>query len=114
LCGGLWLSGGVRRLLGGVNPADRGKPGEARGRRAGLTMDDPGMDERTVQTRDSAKAHTSLSSLPSWRTPAVILACGCLIAMIGFGARSGLGFFLTPMSSAHGWGRDVFALAVAS
>src|SRR5262249_39115897 len=25
----------------------------------------------------------------------------------------GLGFFLTPMSSAHGWGRDVFALALA-
>jgi MFS family permease len=48
----------------------------------------------------------------AWRT-ALILACGCLIALIGFGARSGLGFFLTPMSSAHGWGRDVFALALA-
>jgi MFS family permease len=48
-----------------------------------------------------------------WRTPALILACGCLIALISFGARSGLGFFLTPMSSAHGWGRDVFALALA-
>ena len=48
-----------------------------------------------------------------WRTPALILACGCLIALVGFGARSGLGFFLTPMSSAHGWGRDVFALALA-
>jgi MFS family permease len=45
--------------------------------------------------------------------PALILVCGCLIATIGFGARSGLGFFLTPMSSAHGWGRDVFALALA-
>ena len=33
--------------------------------------------------------------------------------MIGFGARSGLGFFLTPISTAHGWGRDVFALALA-
>src|SRR5215467_4205751 len=72
------------------------------------------MDERTVQSEKSAKTDTSLSSvvLP-WRTPAVILACGCLIALIGFGARSGLGFFLTPMSSAHGWGRDVFALALA-
>jgi MFS family permease len=49
----------------------------------------------------------------AWRTPAVILVCGCLIGMIGFGARSGLGFFLTPMSSLHGWGRDVFALALA-
>ena len=50
---------------------------------------------------------------PSWRTPAVILICGCTIAVIGFGARSGLGFFLTPISTAHGWGRDVFALALA-
>ena len=49
----------------------------------------------------------------SWRTPAVILLCGCLIALLGFGPRSALGFFLTPMSSANGWGRDVFALALA-
>src|SRR2546430_6534390 len=49
----------------------------------------------------------------SWRTPAVILACGCLIGVLGFGPRSGMGFFLTPMSSAHGWSRDVFALALA-
>jgi len=51
--------------------------------------------------------------LVTWRTPLVILLCGCLIGMLGFGARSGLGFFLTPMSSAHGWGRDVFGLALA-
>jgi MFS family permease len=51
--------------------------------------------------------------LTTWRTPLVILACGCLIGLLGFGARSGLGFFLTPMSSAHGWGRDVFGLALA-
>ena len=43
----------------------------------------------------------------------VILTCGCLIGVIGFGPRSGLAFFLTPMSSAYGWGRDVFALALA-
>src|SRR5712691_7350441 len=49
----------------------------------------------------------------SWRTPAVIVVCGCLISMIGFGPRSALGFFLTPMSAAHGWGREVFALSVA-
>jgi MFS family permease len=42
----------------------------------------------------------------------VILLCGCLIAVLGFGPRSSLGLFLTPMSSAHGWGRDVFALAL--
>ena len=49
----------------------------------------------------------------AWRTPAVILICGCTIAVVGFGARSGLGFFLAPVSIAHGWGRDVFALALA-
>ena len=48
-----------------------------------------------------------------WRTPAVILLCGCLIGVLGFGPRSGLGFFLAPMSSLYGWGRDVFALAMA-
>jgi MFS family permease len=49
----------------------------------------------------------------SWRTPATIIICGCLIAMISFGPRSTLGFFLTPMSSANHWGRDVFAFALA-
>jgi MFS family permease len=55
----------------------------------------------------------SAKTLTSWRTPAVILVCGCLIAMLTFGPRSAFGFFLTPMSSSHGWGRDVFALAFA-
>src|SRR5437868_3619801 len=49
----------------------------------------------------------------SWRTPAIIILCGCLISLIGFGPRSAFGFFLTPMSQANGWGRDVFALAFA-
>ena len=43
----------------------------------------------------------------------VILACCCLIGVLGFGPRTGMGFLLTPMSSAHGWGRDLFALALA-
>jgi MFS family permease len=49
----------------------------------------------------------------SWRTPAVVVLCGCLISLVGFGPRSALGFFLTPMSAAHGWDREVFALSVA-
>ena len=53
------------------------------------------------------------SKLMGWRTPAVLIACGCVIAVISFGPRSTLGFFLTPLSSANGWGRDVFALALA-
>jgi MFS family permease len=48
-----------------------------------------------------------------WRTPAVVVICGCLIAMISFGPRSSLGFFLTPLSQTNHWGRDVFAIAVA-
>src|SRR4029078_689547 len=48
-----------------------------------------------------------------WRTPAVVVVCGCLIAMISFGPRSSLGFFLTPLSQTNHWGCDVFAFAVA-
>jgi MFS family permease len=69
-----------------------------------------------VKTRTKAGEIRSPSSgirSPPWRSPAVALACGCLIALLGFGPRSGLGFFLTPISSDHGWGRDVFALALA-
>ena len=48
-----------------------------------------------------------------WRTPAVIVLCGCLCAMISFGPRAALGFFLTPQSQANDWGRDVFGFAIA-
>jgi MFS family permease len=48
-----------------------------------------------------------------WRTPLVVIVCGCIIAMFSFGPRSALGFFLTPMSDLNGWGREVFAFAVA-
>jgi MFS family permease len=51
--------------------------------------------------------------VPSWRTPGFVIACGCLIALLGFGPRSSMGFFIGPLSEAHGWGRDVFALAIA-
>jgi MFS family permease len=48
-----------------------------------------------------------------WRTPAVVLVVGSIIAMISFGPRSALGFFLTPMSQDFHWGRDVFSMALA-
>ena len=51
--------------------------------------------------------------LSTWRTPIVIVLCGCLISLISFGPRSTFGFFLTPMTTANGWGRDAFALALA-
>jgi MFS family permease len=49
----------------------------------------------------------------AWRTPAVIVICGCVIAVLTFGPRSALGFFLKPWSEANAWGRDVFSLALA-
>ncbi len=49
----------------------------------------------------------------TWRTPAIIVVCGCLIAGISYGPRASLGLFLTPLTQANGWGRDVFALALA-
>jgi MFS family permease len=49
----------------------------------------------------------------SWRTPAVIIIAGCLMAMLSFGPRSALGFFLQPMSVENGWGVGVFSLALA-
>ena len=55
----------------------------------------------------------SRASTIGWRTPAVIVVCGCFISMISFGPRATLGFFLTPMSQANDWGRDVFGLALA-
>ncbi len=48
-----------------------------------------------------------------WRTPALVIVAGCLIAMLGFGPRSVLGLFLEPMTLAHGWSRETFGLAMA-
>ena len=53
------------------------------------------------------------SRLTSWRTPLVVIVCGCAIALLGFGPRSALGFFIQPMGHEFAWGRDVFGLAFA-
>ena len=53
------------------------------------------------------------SPISTWRTPLVIIACGCAIGLLGFGPRSALGFFMQPMSREFAWGRDVFGLALA-
>src|ERR1017187_9307141 len=54
-----------------------------------------------------------VASAVGWRTPIVVILCGCLISMISFGPRSSLGFFLTPLSQANHRDREVFALALA-
>jgi MFS family permease len=54
-----------------------------------------------------------LPAAVTWRTPLVIVVCGCLIGMLTFGPRSTFGFFMQPMSREFAWGRDVFGLALA-
>ncbi|MFK7995446.1 MAG: MFS transporter [Granulosicoccus sp.] len=48
-----------------------------------------------------------------WRTPLFIIIAGCLISSIGFGVRSSLGLFLEPLTSARGWTRETYGLALA-
>ena len=52
-------------------------------------------------------------SKSSWRTPTVVLACACLILMLSLGTRQNFGLFLQPVSASHGWGREIFAFAIA-
>lgn len=47
------------------------------------------------------------------RTPLIVIFAGCLIALIGFGARSSFGLFLDPITAARGWDRETFAIALA-
>jgi len=49
----------------------------------------------------------------TWKTPAIVLVAGCLISAVGFGARSGMGLFLDPMTVELGWNRETYALAMA-
>jgi MFS family permease len=53
------------------------------------------------------------SGIGNWRTPLVIIVCGCVIGLLSFGPRSSLGFFVQPMSREFSWGRDVLGLALA-
>ena len=43
----------------------------------------------------------------------MVITAGCLIAVVGFGARSSLGLFLEPMTLDRGWSRETFGLALA-
>ncbi len=43
----------------------------------------------------------------------VIVVCGAAISMLSFGPRAAMGLFMAPLSDTHGWGREIFALAIA-
>ncbi len=49
----------------------------------------------------------------SWRTPIVVLGCGTVVLLLSFGIRTSFGLFLQPVSDSFGWGRGVFATAMA-
>jgi MFS family permease len=48
-----------------------------------------------------------------WRTSGWVLLGAALILALSLGTRHGFGLFLAPMSAEFGWGRGVFALAIA-
>jgi len=47
------------------------------------------------------------------RAMLVVMGAGCLLLFLSFGTRASFGLFLQPVSSELGWGREVFALAIA-
>jgi MFS family permease len=72
------------------------------------------MMEATMSTIDTWRNSPRRgAATANWRTPLLIIGFGSLISLLSFGPRSSLGFFLTPMSFANHWGRDVFSFALA-
>src|SRR5882757_5375694 len=65
------------------------------------------------KTKMAVTTENLRSTSGTWRTPLVIIVCGCAIALLSFGPRSSLGFFVQPMSQEFTWGRNVFGLALA-
>ena len=56
---------------------------------------------------------TASVARPIARALPLIIAAGCLIALFSNGPRTVMGLFLAPMTDAHGWSRETFALAIA-
>jgi MFS family permease len=55
-----------------------------------------------------------MSSAHPRRLPALqVLLCGALIVTLSMGVRHGFGLWLQPITQAHGWSRESFALAMA-
>ncbi len=64
--------------------------------------------------RSMSQSGSQTSSInPGWRTPLVIILFGCIVALVGNGVRTTFGLFLEPMSFTYGWGREIFAFAIA-
>ena len=63
----------------------------------------------TAEAAPIAATIKSRRIFPLW----LIIAAGCLIAMLTFGPRSAMGFFQIPLLEEKGWDRTTFGLAMA-
>src|SRR5215208_1581239 len=48
-----------------------------------------------------------------YHDPTVIIAAGCMVAVISFGARASMGLFTHPISEYYHWDREIYGLAMA-
>ncbi len=55
----------------------------------------------------------NVANSQTWKTPVIVLVAGCLVSVVGFGVRSGMGLYLDPMTAELGWSRETYALAMA-
>jgi MFS family permease len=69
-----------------------------------------------IAVRTGATPHPSRDgsmSKASWRTPLLVLVAGTLVSAVCIGMRNTFGLYLRPMTETYGWGRELFALAIA-
>src|SRR5260221_3462477 len=65
------------------------------------------QDSQAMTDSPTAARPRLRSSIP------VLIVVGCAISALNGGPPSTMGFFLTPMTSENGWGRQGFAPAIA-
>src|SRR3979409_872560 len=61
----------------------------------------------------AAEGNLRTTHAPGWAPPWVFIFGVCGMALLSFGPRWSLGFFVQPMGREFSWGRDVFGLALA-
>lgn len=75
------------------------------------------LDPLDIPIPPSFRRHIpeTMIMLPSLKphSPTAVLACASAILAISLGVRHSFGLFLEPVSMAGGWGREVFAFAIA-
>ena len=63
---------------------------------------------------DKQASDKQASGTPARRIPPeIVVAAGCIIALVSFGPRASAGVFQLPILAEYGWGRDVFGLSIA-